>query len=144
MFDSPAVQTFSLEQCDDMGVSATGNSITDKGYLIHDESTTIEIREVPQERGGVRYSVDQQMNPQTVGLKAGGTFGEKMVIAGQLGPGTGDATSDELAKMLLKELRKQFTKIKSYYVGNEAESLLDSGARLTINSAASIKYDLVR
>ncbi|WP_158264838.1 hypothetical protein [Blastopirellula marina] len=46
--------------------------------------------------------------------------------------------------MLLKVLKREFTKIKSYYVGNEAAVLLDSGARLTINAAASTEYDLAR
>ncbi len=144
MFDVSNVQTLSLEQCNRIGVSDTGNHITDTSYLIHDESTTIEMREVPQRRGGVRYSVDQQLNPETVGLKAGGRFGDNILISGQLGLGTGDAVSDELAMIILNELRKQFTKIKSYYVGMQAVSLLDSGARLTVNSAAATEYDLTR
>lgn len=144
LFETPEVTTVPLDSCSNIGISDTGNHISDKTYLIHRESRTIECREVPQRRGGVRYSVDQRLNPQTVGLKAGGTFGDDMVISGQLGLGTGDTESDELARMLLKALKKQFTKIKSYYVGNEAASLLDSGARLTINSAAPTEYDLVR
>lgn len=144
LFEEKGVRTLPLEQCGTLGISETGNHLTDKAYLIHEESTTISVREVPQRRGGVQYSVDQQLNPQTVGLKAGGRFGENVVISGQLGLGTGDAASDELANVLLKELRKQFTRIKSYYVGEQAASLLDSGARLTINSAAPPEYDLAR
>ena len=144
LFEDSNAQTLPLEQCDRLGVSDTGNHVTDRSYLIHDESTAIEMREVPLRRGGVRYSVDQQFNPQTVGLKAGGRFGENIVISGQLVRGTGDAVSDELARLLLNELRKQFTKIKSYYVGKQAVSLLDSGARLTINWAAEKEYDLAR
>lgn len=143
-FEEPDVRTVALEQAEQLGKSESGNHLTDTTYLIHDVSEAIEVREVPQRRGGVRYSIDQQMNPHTVGLKAGGTFGENVVISGQLGLGTGDPRSDELAALLLREMKKRFSKIKSYYVGAEAASLLDSGARLTINEAASKEYDLVR
>ena len=144
LFEHPEVRTSALEQAEHLGISESGNHVTDKTYLIHKVAETIDVREIPQRRGGVRYSVDQQMNPHTVGLRAGGTFGENVVISGQLGLGTGDPRSDELAKLLLREMKKRFTKIKSYYVGAEALSLFDSGARLTINFAAPPEYDLAR
>ncbi len=143
-FEESYVRTRAIWHADQLGKSESGNHITDKIYLVHDISESIDVREVPQRRGGVRYSIDQEMNPHTVGLTAGGSFGENVVISGQLGIGTGDARSDELAALLLREMKKRFSKIKSYYVGAEAESLLDSGARLTINETASREYDLVR
>lgn len=143
-FEEPTVRSLPLEQAQQLGVSESGNHLTDRTYLIHGVSEPINVREVPQRRGGLRYSVDQQVNPHTVGLKAGGTYRENVVISGQLGLGTGDPRSDELAAILLREMKKRFTKIKSYYVGAEAESLLDAGVRLTINEAAPKQYDLAR
>ena len=144
MFDAPEVKTCRWKDCERLGISRTGNHLTDVMYLVHDQSVRIEVREVPQRRGGVRYSIDQRLNPQTVGLRPGGTFGGNIIISGQLGHGTGHPWSDDLAHVLRKELRKQFTRIKSYYVGEGALARLDSGTRLTINAAAAEEYDLVR
>jgi hypothetical protein len=142
LFDEPQPKNFLFNEMQNLGISATGNHLTDKTFLLHDVSATIVAREVPQRRGGVKYSIDQQKNSRTVGLKSGGAFGEKIVIAGQLGQGTGDSFSDEPAARLLRELRKQFKKINSYYVGPYADAILKSGGRLTINVAASTEYDL--
>lgn len=144
MFERSQPHTVPLDAADSLGISETGNHITDKTYLIHDDSMEIKVREIPQKNGGVRFSVDQRENLPTIGLKAGGEFGSDIVISGQLGVGTGNPRSDELASLFLRAMKRQFKKVKSYYVGPEAGSRLDSGARLTINSAASTEYDLAR
>jgi hypothetical protein len=113
-------------------------------YLIHDEYETLHVRRIPQKDGSMLYSVDQRLNPQTIGIKPGGVYGDGIVVSGQLGIRTGHTASDEIAHLLFKVLRKQFKKVKSFYVGAHALSLLDSGSRLTINSEASREYDLVR
>jgi hypothetical protein len=142
LFNESMAKTMPLVELPILGISETGNHLTDKTYLVHGAMTKITSREVTQRRGGVLYSVDQKLNPDTVGIKAGGNFGKSVVISGQLGLGTGSPRSDELASLLLKELKRQFRKIKSYYVGKEAASILNAGGRLTINVDASKDYDL--
>ena len=40
-------------------------------------------------------------------------------------------TSIELLNLFAREIHRQFKRIKSFYVGPEAEQLLDAGYRLT-------------
>lgn len=144
MFEAPVLRTTPLEQATFLGISDTGNHITDKCYLIHDIRETIHFREVPQRNGGSRYSVDQPTNPTTVGIQSGGMFCDDILILGQLGGSTSDPFSEDLAKRLSSQIKRRFSKINSYYVGGEAQLLFDKGARLTINSDAPRDYDLTR
>jgi hypothetical protein len=145
MFEEPRIQTYyKASEIDNLGVSSKGNQIFEKTYMMHNPHDLIIIREVPQRKGGIRYAVDNRLNPRTVGLTPSGKFGSDAVISGQLGRGSDDPVSSELADLLKREFVKQFTRIKAYLVGPEAEALLDSGARLTIHSKASTEYDLKR
>lgn len=90
------------------------------------------------------YAVDQVNNPQTIALQTGGRHGEYQLIAGQIGTVGNGAQSDELYAIFAKNIRKQFEKIKSFYVGPEAVSMLDAGIRLSATPKSPQAYDLVR
>jgi hypothetical protein len=47
-------------------------------------------------------------------------------------------------KLFSKEIMQHFTKVKSYYLGNEASRLLNDGMRLTADVRAPAEYDLTR
>ncbi|MEW6079175.1 MAG: hypothetical protein AB1724_15310 [Thermodesulfobacteriota bacterium] len=113
-------------------------------YLVADRNLSVEIRAVPQRKGGEKYAVDQLSNQKTVVLRPGGLVDARCLIAGQIGTTIEETTSLEIYKLFVSELRRQFIKIKSYYVGQEASSLLDKGIRLTANPKSPMTYDLVR
>jgi len=110
-------------------------------FLIVKEGTPIQVREVPKLRGGVGYAIDQQMNSSSVVFFPGGTFGNAL-IAGDLGTATNDPTSTDLLNRCDREIRRQFKRIKSYYVGREAEQMLDAGHRLTASTSSPKDCDL--
>ena len=145
LFDSPAIEPKqSLQNIPGLGVAVNGDPNHNPRFLISDGSLPFEIRKVQQHRGEIKYAVDQQANPKTIVFQSGGTFGEKCLVAGQVGTASDDASSLKLFQLFSKEIRQQFTKIKSYYVGKEAAGFLDKGWRLTSNAKSPALYDLKR
>lgn len=145
LFDSPStVPMQSLLDASSLGCVALGDINQSPGYLVAGREISIEVRPVPQRRGGVKYAVDQTANPKTIAFRPGGVFDETCLIAGQVGTASDDSSSLELFQSFSKEIRHQFTKIKSFYVGKEAAALLDKGWRLTANAKSPALYDLKR
>lgn len=133
LFDSPIIHHWAPPT----KIDPTAN------YLIAHRDLVIEARSVPQRQGGQKFAIDQFINPRTIVLRAGGMIKE-CLIAGQFGTSTDDQTSDDLYRLFSSEIRKQFAKVKSYYLGKEASLLLDEGVRLTTNPKSPPIYDLSR
>jgi hypothetical protein len=145
LFDSPQVQAMnSLLNVPTMGFAPSGDSNHEPRYLVAHRDLPIEVRSVPQRRGGMKYSVDQQTNQKTIVFLPGGVCEPTCLIAGQVGTISEDATSLELFQLFSRTLRREFAKIKSDYVGKEAGELLDKGWRLTANAKSPPLYDLKR
>jgi hypothetical protein len=125
-----------------LGVARTGDANHETKYLIADREIRIEVEDVPQRRGGVKYAIDQQANPKTIVITPGGLFGEGCLIAGQIGTASDDTDSIALYELFHREFKSRFKKVKSYLVGAEARALLDKGWRLTSSIKAPIDYDL--
>src|SRR5438552_12252205 len=125
LFDSPNPVTVQcLLDAPNSGCGAVGDVNQSPGYLVAGREISIEVRPVPQRRGGVKYAVDQNANPKTIAFRPGGVFGESCLIAGQVGTTSDDPSSLDLFQSFSKEIRHQFTKIRSFYVGKEAGELL--------------------
>ena len=145
LFDSLNVEPLeSLLDAPNLGSVTVGDANHEPGYLVATRGITIEVRPVPQRRGGVKYAVDQLTNPKTIAFRPGGTFGATCLIAGQVGTASDDPSSLELFQLFSKQTRHRFTKIKSFYVGKEAGELLNKGWRLTANAKSPALYDLKR
>jgi hypothetical protein len=145
MFDSPNLDPMqSLLTSPNLGHLDVGDWNLAACYLVASRESSVEVRPVPQRRGGVKYAVDQLTNPSAIVFRPGGAFGETCLIGGQVGTGSEDPSSLELFDTFRKEIRRQFTKIRSFYVGNEAAKLLGNGWRLTVNAKSPTLYDLQR
>jgi len=145
LFDTPVLNcVMSLLNDANLGIAAKGDSNHVADYLAADRSGFIEIRALPQYDGGMNYAIDQQANPKTITFRPGGVFNKAFVIAGRAATVSNDEVSSAIFKLFSKEIRGQFKRIKSYYVGNEAGDLLDAGWRLTTGVATPVLYDLKR
>ena len=98
--------------------------------------------DVPQRRGGIRYSVYQPLNPKSIVIKVGGEYKDEALIAGQIGTISKDADSLSLMKAFGKEIRKAFKKAGPYWIGPGAERALHSGLRLTASLQSPKETDL--
>jgi hypothetical protein len=145
LFDVP-VQNRILTLLDsNLGIAVNGDNVHEARYLVADRKTVIEIEIVPQYGGGTKYAIgSQKINPKTIVFRPGGVFNERCVIAGQAGTISEEPTSLALLQLFSKEIKRQFDKIKSFFVGKEAGELLDKGWRLTSSVKSPPLYDLTR
>lgn len=97
---------------------------------------------VPQRRGGVKFALDQEENPDTLLLLPGGQIDSQTVAAGRFGTCTGSAISSILFRELRGVAMQKWNKIKLYVVGPQAEKILDAGGKLT--PGLRPEYDLRR
>ena len=143
LFDTPELLTAaSVEDIESFGIAQKGDQSQELSYLVADVARQINVRKVPQRRGGVKYAIDQMKNPATVVMRPGGRFGDIAVISGQIGIATGDANASELFRSFEREINRRFSKMKSYYVGPSAKDLMESGVRLTGSIRSPAEYDL--
>jgi hypothetical protein len=112
--------------------------------LITKVGAKVKVEVVPQRRGGSRYGIDPGLNPESVVMWPGGVFKDRCVIAGRVGTGMINPASMELLNLFAREIHRQFRQIKSYFVGPEAEQLLDAGYRLTHGVGTARECDLSR
>jgi hypothetical protein len=143
LFPTPAVApvTTALE-IPDLGRSPTGDWIS-PDYLVLDADNKLEIRSVPQRRGGILYAVDEVANPCAVILRPGGLYGSECLIAGSI-EAVGDLHSLELYRVFRRTVVKGFKRIQEFFVGPEAARLRDAGMRLTQRVQAPAECDLER
>ena len=145
MFDTPETTTFaSGVQIPNLGLAPSGDHNLEPFWLITDANVKVEMEVVPQRRGGTRYGIDPGLNPESVVIWPGGVFKDSCVIAGQIGTSMINPTSMELLNLFARAIRRQFKRIKSFFVGPEAEQLLDAGYRLTHGVKTARECDLSR
>jgi hypothetical protein len=114
-------------------------------YLVLSRDIKISHRVIKLKKGGLRYVIDQVKNPQSIVLDTGKTNKQvNMMLPGAVGTTSEDPASLELFKVFSRTIRKNWEKIKSYYVGPEAVAVLDSGGRLAIGINSPEIYDLKR
>lgn len=145
LFDLPNVEPIhSLLDAPNLGHLRAGDHNNGPCFLVAGREISIDVRPVPQHRGGTKYAVDQERNRKTIAFRPGGAFGENCLIDGQVGTISDDSSSLELFRLFRKEMRRQFRRVKEFYVGKEAGELLDEGWRLTANAKSPALYDLRR
>jgi len=143
--DSPEVVTLSSGlQIPNLGIAESGDWNHNQWWLLMKPSATVQTRTISLRRGGTRYAIDQRLNPNSIAFEPGGIFQDNVVIGGTAGTISDEPVSRELINLFTRETRRQFTRIRSFFVGPEAEKLLDKGYRLTTDTRSTQEYDLAR
>jgi hypothetical protein len=134
----------SIFDAPDLGFTLSGDWNRTDSYLVLPKTISLNIRDVPQRAGGVKYAVDQSVNGKSVELKVGGIYKDKehILVAGLIGTISEDDFSVDTFKLFSSLIRKEFKKIGSFYVGKSAEEKLRSGWRLVTNDKSPKEYDL--
>ena len=113
-------------------------------YLAFEQGLGVVPRPVPQRNGDIKFAIDPMDNPRSIVLRCGGHLDAGRLTAGDISVATGNEQAEELFGIFSKIVRRQFHKIRSYYVGAEAAHLLDQGCRLTPTAKSPPLYDLTR
>lgn len=145
LLDSKNIPMYnSVLEMPNVGFTLSGDWNRIDNYLIIKKSTVLNIREVAQRKGEIKFAVDQMKNPKSIELKLGGIYKEKenVIIAGRVATISEDSDSLELFKLLSTKIKKEFKKIGAFYVGKSAEEKLKIGWRLVTNEKSPKEYDL--
>jgi hypothetical protein len=137
---APVFETY--KKLNSLSVSVDGDPYHVPSYLIVGDQKQIVSREVPQKRGGTKFAIDQILIPDSLYFQSGGVFGDKIIVPGRIGIAHQTPISRRLYGTFAKLVRKDFIKVKSYYVGPEAYALWKKGMRLGLSLKASPEIDL--
>jgi hypothetical protein len=135
-------KTFSAKELPNLGISLEGATVKEPDYLVVRAGTPIADMELLGVPGGVRYILTQLENPESITCTLGGRYGNDCLIAGRVATISKDEQSASLYRVFARSIRKQFKRIKSFWLGPEAHSLWVAGCRLTTDVSGSRAYDL--
>jgi len=116
------------------------NAVACPAYLVSDETTEIALRNIDLKT----WAIDQLANPDTTMLWHGGMYNGSVLLYGRVATASTSKVAASLQRAFDSSIKKHFVRIKAFYVGAEAESLLDKGLRLTIGADSPKDYDLQR
>ena len=77
------VQYVSIKEISGLGISLQSMSLNNN-YIISLGAYNVIVREVPQQKGGIRYLIDSLVNPEMPNINFGGIYNETSLIAGSL------------------------------------------------------------
>ncbi|WP_103072483.1 hypothetical protein [Aquimarina sediminis] len=145
LFDNKDIITHkSLLEDSSIGFARSGDWNDLDAYLVIPNDTKLNVRDIPQRKGGTKYAVDQLENPKSVEIKLGGIYknGDQVNIAGRIGTVSDDPFSKQVYKSFVSKIKKKFKRIGSFYIGPKAEEKLREGWRLVTNEKMSKDFDL--
>jgi hypothetical protein len=143
LLDSSLVREYlSLFEIPNIGYVTVGDWNHCKSYLAYGKNDIIQVRDVPQRTGEIKYAVDQKLNPRSVVVKPGGILTDGVLIAGSIGTISNEPFSVNLFKLFAKLIKKNFSKVGAFYVSPIAKKHLENGWRLVTNDKSPKEYDL--
>ncbi len=145
LHDSRNIPTYnSILDTPNVGFVSSGDWNRVENYLIMKNTTPLNIREVPQRTGEMKFVIDQMSNLKSIEFKLGGVYleKEKVIVAGRVSTISEEKDSNELYKLFTTKIKNEFNKIGTFYVGNCAQEKLKQGWRLVTNEKSPKEYDL--
>jgi len=130
-------------QIPDLGQSTTESASSGRSFLVTGQAVPIEMRLV-RTTLGIRYLLDQLSNPDTVTLSPGGRWGQDVILNGRVATASGAPLAQDLMRVFSRVFKKQFSKVRAFYVGPGSAILLDAGKRLTAAEQSPRDFDLTR
>lgn len=125
-----------------LGQSPSPNAVSGPKYLVTMNADEVRMRPVTARDGVTRFYVDQMLNPGTIALSPGGIWGQQVLLSGRIVTISDSAQSQSLQRRYEAAVRRHFTKIRAYWVGDSARELLQAGWRLTAAVQAPRASDL--
>ncbi len=134
-----AAEFFCSNSLPNLGFASSESSISSETFLICARSEEVRPRKVAG-----RYLFDQLYNPNTVTFTPGGLWGKNVLLCGRFATTTTEGVARDLMKLMRSAVRTHFKKVKAYYLGKEAEQMLDGGKRLASAAQSPRTHDLSR
>lgn len=142
LLDDLPMTNNSLTNKSDIGVIHHKDWVFNERFLILNQDKELQIREVKQVKGGIKYAIDQLKNEDSLMISLGGyNEMENSIIAS----GISTNQNTDFTKYFFKKLRgflKKNKKVGRFYIGQEALDKANKGVRLTEDSRQSKDYDI--
>jgi hypothetical protein len=145
MFDSKELQTyFSYRDIPDLGRAFHRSAVANRQYLVSLKGTVLRIRDVPQYSGGILFAVDLSLNGDSIVFSPGGRHSNDVMLYGMIGTLSPppSVASKNLYTFVARAFRKDFKKVREYFIGPEALDLMASGVRLAMDATSPAEFDL--
>jgi hypothetical protein len=148
LFDSKELQElqtyFSYRDIPDLGRAFHPSAVANRQYLVSLKGTVVCIRDVPQYSGGVLFAVDLILNEDSIVFSPGGRYRDDVLLYGEIGTLSPppSAASKSLYTFVAKAFRRDFRKVREYFVGPEALDLMAGGVRLAADATSPPEFDL--
>lgn len=145
MFDSKELQTYSsYRDIPDLGRASHRSAVANRQYLVSLKATVLRIRDVPQYSGGVLFAVDLRLNEDSIVFSPGGRYSNDVMLYGMIGTLSPppSVASKNLYAFVARAFRKDFKKVREYFIGLEALDLMASGVRLAMDATSPAEFDL--
>ncbi len=143
LFDDNNIKVYtSILELPHIGFVLTGDWLRNERYLILNKEAKLDVRAVPQKKGGIKYAVNQKTNFDSIIFKPSGIFQERIIVAGSVSTVWDTESALELYKMFSSKIKMKTRRIGSYFVGRKAEEKLKLGWRLVQDAGFSSEYDL--
>ena len=126
----------------DLGIASHPTAIASPAYLMSLQGETVDVREVPQKAGGMRFAIDQRANANTTVIRPGGRYGDRVILHGTFDTISLSQHALTLYGIVSKLLRQKFQPVEECLVGPDAFRAWKEGARLTIAVQSHTKFDL--
>jgi hypothetical protein len=114
----------------------------DNTYLVTYRGSAIHVRTVPQVKGGVRYAIDQLVNPDSITLTSTVWHAPNLAVYGRIATVSESKLAKRIYGAFARAIDRRFRKISAAWVGPEAEVAWRAGARLAIGPTSPREYDL--
>ncbi|MDE6055103.1 MAG: hypothetical protein K2G55_15405 [Lachnospiraceae bacterium] len=135
---------WSFEEYEDIGVNKSGDQ-TDN-FFIFERNCEIVLRKVPQLGGGVRYSIGQDLNKDSIVFWPGGLYQDQFLIMSHIGTISKSPESLKIYDVFKKAIKKQCHKHQKggfIWYSDAVEAMSSKYRLITININSPQEYDFV-
>jgi hypothetical protein len=148
LFDSKELQELqtylSYRDIPDLGRAFHRSAVANRQYLVSLKGTVLRIQDVPQYSGGILFAVDLMLNGDSIVFSPGGRYSNDVMLYGMIGTLSPppSVASKNLYTFVARAFRKDFKKVREYFIGPEALDLMASGVRLAMDATSPAEFDL--
>lgn len=142
-YDSPDIRVYnSLEEYSDLGIKKSSEHQSES-FLVLEENCNLNVREVKQFDGSIKYFVDQLQNEDSIVLWPGGVYENQYLICGHVGTVKMSDTSKKVFGIFQKSIKRQCpNRIGRFWYSSEVRDMNNQFRLITINANQPKEYDL--
>ena len=142
-YDSLDIHVYnSLEEYNDLGIKKSGEHQSES-FLVLEKNCNLNVREVKQFDGSVKYFVDQLQNEDSIVLWPGGIYGSQYLICGHAGTIKVSDMSKKIFGIFQKSIKRRCpNRTGRFWYSDEVKDMNSQFRLITINVNQPKEYDL--